>query len=246
MPASLSTFTISGQISWWRRTYSSSYPGLTSKTHAYCAICPLSSFRVRRTRDRAGARPCAACPRGGLRRGRSGASALLAPGVHERGGRQREPETAVGVPDPQRRSGQRLPLGSEHLELPFAGLRYGEDRDGPCLDAELHGDAVARLPVVDPQAPQHRLAVAYGDVPGAVVAHEDKALVEVHRVELRERLARPEGVPHLHGDGVLQVVLPGGRDTARGEQGVAQYETGAEPLVEAAVRPPVVGKGVQV
>jgi hypothetical protein len=35
--------------------------------------------------------------------------------------------------------------------------------------------------------------------------------------------------------------------TPRGEQGVAQYETGAEPLVEAAVRPPVVvGKGVQV
>src|SRR5215203_3569681 len=42
MPASLSASTISGQISWWRRTYSSSYPGLTSKTHAYCAICPLA------------------------------------------------------------------------------------------------------------------------------------------------------------------------------------------------------------
>jgi hypothetical protein len=79
------------------------------------------------------------------------------------------------------------------------------------------------------------------------VAHEDKALVEVHRVELRERPARPEDVHHLHGDGVLQVALPGGRDTARGEQGVAQYETGAEPLVEAAVRPPVVvGEDVQV
>src|SRR5215207_11436358 len=68
MPASLRAPTISGQISWWRSTYSSSYPGLTSKTHAYCAICPPNSFRLRRTRDRAGVRPCAACPRGGLRR----------------------------------------------------------------------------------------------------------------------------------------------------------------------------------
>src|SRR5215210_3959694 len=59
MPASLSASTISGQISWWRRTYSSSYPGLTSRTHAYCAICPPSSFRLRRTRGRAVCEPLA-------------------------------------------------------------------------------------------------------------------------------------------------------------------------------------------
>src|ERR687895_2008785 len=68
MPASLRAPTISGQISWWRRTYSPSYPGLTSKIHAYCAICPPNSFRLLRTTDRAGVRPCEACPSGSLRR----------------------------------------------------------------------------------------------------------------------------------------------------------------------------------
>src|SRR5215203_5968641 len=92
---------------------------------------------------------------------------LLAPGVHELGGWQGEPEAAVGVPDLQRRSRQRLAFGGEHLEVTLAGLGYAEDGDGPGLDAELDGDAVARLAVVDAETPQHRLAVADGDVPGA-------------------------------------------------------------------------------
>src|SRR3712207_661826 len=98
MPASLSTSTISGQLSWWRRTYSSSYPGLTSKTHAYCAICPLApsefdELDTEQARDLAQRARVVAYAEGAVVR-----RALLAPGVHERGGRQREPETSVGVP----------------------------------------------------------------------------------------------------------------------------------------------------
>src|SRR5215207_2827815 len=75
---------------------------------------------------------------------------LLAPGVHERGWRQRELEPAVCVPDPQRRSWQRLALGGEHLEPSVAGLGNAEDGNGPGPDAELDRDPVAGLPVVDP------------------------------------------------------------------------------------------------
>src|SRR5215208_1163411 len=75
---------------------------------------------------------------------------LLAPCVHESRWRQGELQAAVGVPDPQRRSGQRLPLGGEHLEVALAGLSYGKDGGRPGPDAELHGDTVAGLAVVDP------------------------------------------------------------------------------------------------
>jgi hypothetical protein len=132
-------------------------------------------------------------------------------------------------------------------DSPSAGLGDAEDGDGPGLDAELDRDPVACLPMVDPEATQHRLAATDGDVSGSVVAHQDKAIVEVHRVELRERTTGSQRVHHLHGDGVLEVSFPGGRNAASGEQRVSEYETCAEPLVDAAACPPVViGEGVEV
>src|SRR5215210_5719582 len=187
MPASLSASTISGQISWWRRTYSSSYPGLTSKTHAYCAICPLApsdfdELETEQARDLAQRASVVAYAKGAVVR-----RALLAPGVHERGWRQCEPEPAVGVSDPHRRSRQRLAFGREHLEVAFPGLGYAEDGDGSCLDTELNGDTIADLAMVDTEASEHRLLVADGDVPRTIMAHEDEVIVEVHGVELSER-----------------------------------------------------------
>src|SRR5829696_1874360 len=88
---------------------------------------------------------------------------LLAPCVHESRWRQREPEAAIGVTDLERRSGQRFPLGGEHLEVALAGLGHGEDGDRPGFDAELHGDPVAGLAVVDPQPTKDRCAVADSD-----------------------------------------------------------------------------------
>src|SRR5918993_2180197 len=248
MPASLSASTISGQISWWRRTYSSSYPGLTSRTHAYWVIRPpllaasdFDEFQVQKARDLAQRAGVVADAEGAVVR-----RSLLAPGVHESRWRQREPQAAVGISDPQRRPRQRLPLGCEHLEVALAGLGYGEDGDRPSLDAELHGDPVAGLAVVDPQPTKDRCSVADGDVPGAVVAHQYKALVEVHHVELGEGTSGSQGVHNLHRDGVLEVTLPGGRDAARREQRVAEYKTGAETLVGAAAGAPVVvGEGVK-
>src|ERR687898_525887 len=98
-----------------------------------------------------------------------------------------------------RRSGQRLAFGRDHLEVAFAVLGYAEDGDGSRLDAELDGDAVAGLAVVDTKAPQKGLLVADGDVPRAVVAHEDEVIVEVHGVELGERSTSAQRVHDLHG-----------------------------------------------
>src|SRR3954454_20924625 len=113
MPADRSASTISGQISRRRRTYSSSYPGLTPRTHAYAAIRPpplapsdFDKLEVEQARDLAKGAGMVAHAKGAVVR-----RCLLAPRVHESRWRQREPEAAVGVPDPQRRSGQRLPLG---------------------------------------------------------------------------------------------------------------------------------------
>ena len=88
------------------------------------------------------------------------------------------------------------------------GLGYAEGGDGSCFDTELDGDAVAGFAVVDTEAPQHRLAVADGDVPRTVVAHEDEAIVEVHGVELRERSPGSQRVHDLHGHGVLEISFP--------------------------------------
>src|SRR5215212_3606877 len=171
---------------------------------------------------------------------------LFAPGVHKRGGWQRESQTAVGVTDLERRAGQRFPLGGEQLEVSLAGLCYAKDRDRPRFDAELHGDPVAGLAMVDPEAPQGRFAVAYGDVSWSVMAHQYEALVEVHGIELRERPARSQGVHYLHGNGVLEITFSRGRDAPRGKQGIAEYETRPETLVDAAVRAlVVVGEGVE-
>src|SRR5215204_6503861 len=191
MPAERNASTISGQISSCRLLYSSSYPGLTSRTHAYCAIRspPLIPSDLEELQ---GQQACDLAQRADVVTYAEGAvvrRALLAPGVHERGWRQRELESAVCVPDPQRRSWQRLALGGEHFEPTFAGLGNAEDGNGPGPDAELDRDPVAGLPMVDTQAPQHRLAVADGNVPWTIVAHQYEAFVEVHRVELRERSA---------------------------------------------------------
>src|ERR671920_212313 len=74
----------------------------------------------------------------------------------------------------------------------YPGLGYAEDSNQPRFDAELDGDAVAGFAVVDPEPPQGRFAGADGDVSRSVVAHEDEAIVEIHRVELRERPARSQ------------------------------------------------------
>src|ERR687898_485660 len=163
MPAERNASTISGQISWWRRTYSSSYPGLTSRTHAHD---PTGYGTFEETS--AGQNP--AKPRYSL--GRSCGSTLrpcargdlLPPGVPEqqrRSDEQRDEEPVYGQnlcrraprgaqPEDQRDHGDHR-LGERHREQrachsmwPEARDDGADDPDGEHPDIHRVGEVVLR------------------------------------------------------------------------------------------------------
>ncbi len=63
-----------------------------------------------------------------------------------------------------------------------------------------------------------------GGVTRAVVAHENDVVVEVDSIVLGEGAAAAEQVEHLHGEDVLDLILAGDADTARGEHGCAEND----------------------
>src|SRR5579883_2468295 len=117
-----------------------------------------------------------------------------APAVDELVRRQRETQAAVGVADAQDRARQRLALRRQQLEAPVRGLRQAQDGHRPGLDVEFDGKAGAGLAMIEAQAAQDGAPVADGQMPGAVVAHQQETLVQVHGIEFGKRSADAQPV----------------------------------------------------
>ena len=71
----------------------------------------------------------------------------------------------------------------------------GEQRDRAVAHGHLDGEPAADFAVIDVERADLGLALGDGDVAGAVVAHEDDVVVEVHGVVLGEGAAGAEGCP---------------------------------------------------
>jgi hypothetical protein len=150
------------------------------------------------------------------------------------------------VTDLEQRAGHDSAGRGDELVGAIAALRDAERGNRPVLHVELHRDAPAALPVVNAETPTHGLAVADGQVRGAVVAHLDHAVAEVQCLQLGEGPAAAEPVGDEHRQRRPQLVLADRRDAARGEQRRPEDHARAEPLVLLALQAAViVGQAVE-
>ncbi len=108
------------------------------------------------------------------------------PGVHESTRAEREAVAAVGVADLQNRACHAIALGHEQFKVCVSVFRNGEQRDRTVLHAHFDREALSHLAVVDLEWSHLCFPLTDGDVPWAVMTHQNQIFVKVDRIVLGE------------------------------------------------------------
>lgn len=149
------------------------------------------------------------------------------------------------VADSHDRPVRGLAFAGDELQPTIAGLRHIQGRDRPRLHLRLDGYARALLPVIKPHPAQNRLSFGNRDMERSVMTQQDRLVDIIHDDDFREAAADAKDVADFHRDGRLEVPFAGARDTACGEQRMANDEAALQLLVIAPRRTVVVvGQGI--
>src|SRR5207245_744531 len=124
---------------------------------------------------------------------------------------------AVCISDSQGRARNTFTFGGDQLEFSICRLGHAQQRHRPELNPGLNTDAESAFTVVKAQTTQERFAFGNRRVKWSIMSHEQKILIEVHRVKLGKTSATAHQVHHFHGLTIFEIPFAAARNSPCGK-----------------------------